>query len=99
MQRTYKSRSGTSEGTSDADPDGVDVVTEVERKMLKDIHDALLSVPPGSPSDARPLLEDIRTVVRAYQRASWATRAIVWLLPAIAGIGVAFTTIKGWIVQ
>ena len=74
----------------------MDVVTEEEQQMLRDLHTALLGVPAGSPSDARPLLEDIRVVVRAYQRASWATRAVVWLLPAVAGLGVAYQTIRGW---
>lgn len=74
-------------------------VTDDERQMLRDLHYALLEVPPGSSKETRPLIEEVRVVVRAYQRASWATRAIVWLLPAIAGIGVATQTIRNWFVQ
>lgn len=71
-------------------------MTDEERQMLRDLHSALLEVPPGSPREARPLLEDIRIVIRAYHRANWATRAVVWLLPAVAGVGIAFQTIRGW---
>lgn len=71
-------------------------MTDTERKMLEDLHKALLDVPPGSSKDARPLLEELRVVVKAYNRASWATRALVWLLPAIAGVGAAAQVIKGW---
>lgn len=72
------------------------LMTDKERQMLEDLHEALLGVPAGSGTDAKPLLEDIRVVVMAYKRASWATRALIWMLPAIAGIGVAFQTVKGW---
>ena len=71
-------------------------MTDEERQMLKDIHEALLSVPPGSPKDVKPLLEDVRMVVRTYHRASWATRAVLWLIPLAAGIGVALEKIRGW---
>ena len=71
-------------------------MTNDEREMLRDLHSALLEVPAGSSKDARPLIEEVRIVVRAYQRASWVTRVIVWLLPAIAGVGVAAQTIRGW---
>lgn len=71
-------------------------MTEEERKMLKDLHSALLEVPPGSPEGKKPLLEEIRAVTEAYKRANWITRAVVWLLPALAGIGVAIQQIKAW---
>ena len=71
-------------------------MTDDEQQMLRELHAALLEVPPGSPKDVRPLLEDVRIVVRAYQRASWATRALVWFLPTIAGLGAAIATIRGW---
>lgn len=67
------------------------------KKKIDDLHMALLEVPPGSSNSAKPLIEDIRVVVLAYKRGSWATRALVWLLPAIAGVGVAFEKIRGWI--
>lgn len=66
---------------------------------LRDLHDlrvALLDVPPGSGADAKPLLEEVRGIVRAYQRASWATRAAVWGLPTLAGLGVAVQAIAAW---
>lgn len=69
---------------------------ENERKMLTELHDALLGIPAGSAKDARPLLEEIRVVVSAYKRASWATRAVIWLLPALAGLGVAVQTMRSW---
>ena len=70
-------------------------MTDEERRMLREIHAALFAVPPGS-RDAQPLIEDVRVVVRAYQRASWATRALVWLLPSIAGVGIAIEKIRSW---
>ena len=72
-------------------------MTEEEQSMLRELHHALLGVPPGSPSDAKPLLEEIRIVVTAYKRATWATRALIWLLPAIAGVGIAIQTIRSWV--
>jgi hypothetical protein len=71
-------------------------MTDEERKMLKDIHAALLEVPAGSPKDMKPLLEDVRTVVRSYHRASWLTRSLIWLIPLAAGMGVAIEKIRGW---
>ena len=70
-------------------------MTDDERKMLAELHNALLKVPAGSLSDDRPLLEEIRVVVRAYKRASWATRWLFWGVPTIAGIGIAGQTISG----
>lgn len=72
-------------------------MTPEDQQILHKIHDALFEVPAGSGPDEKPLIELIRIVVRSYQRASWATRAIVWLLPAIAGLGVAYQTIVGWL--
>lgn len=80
-----------------------EAMTEAERKMLQETHDgmkelrdALLGVPAGSPKEAKPLLEDLRVVARAYQRGSWAVRAIMWLLPTVAGLGYAIKQIKDW---
>lgn len=70
-----------------------------ERRLLRELHDAFLKVPEGSPSGARPLLADIRVVVQAYQRASWVARALIWLLPAIAGVGVAVEKINTWLTR
>lgn len=71
-------------------------MTDEEREMLAEIHEALFTVPVGSPDDERPLIHDIRTIVRAYSRARWSTRMIVWLLPTIAALGVAVKTIVTW---
>lgn len=68
-------------------------LTQSEQKMLKDLHDAFLSVPAGSPKDAKPLLVKIRAVVATYERASWLTRATVYLLPTVAGLGLAVQAI------
>jgi hypothetical protein len=62
-------------------------------ELVKELHDALLAVPAGSPKDAKPLLEEIRMVVRAYNKASWVTRAVIWMLPTLAGLAVAYETI------
>jgi hypothetical protein len=63
--------------------------------MLHDIHQALFETPPGA-RDERPLIEGIRAVVKAYERGSWLARAILWLLPAIAGAGIAAQHIREW---
>jgi hypothetical protein len=74
-------------------------LTDDDHKMLQDIHAALFDVPPGSPKDERPLIEGVRIMWRAYQRGSWAFRAVIWVLPAIAGVGVAWQKITEWIGQ
>jgi len=62
-------------------------MTDEERAMLREIHAALFDRPPGARNDERPLLEDLRTVVQAYKRASWVTRMVIWMLPTLAAIG------------
>ncbi|MFQ6550511.1 hypothetical protein AADZ90_021420 [Aestuariibius sp. 2305UL40-4] len=85
-------------------------MTDGERKLLQEVHSQmgevrdemaalmrdLYGVPDGSPSDVRPLIHEIRIVVRAYQRASWVTRLLIWVLPTIAGLGVAIREIGKW---
>ena len=78
-------------------------MTEDERKMLREMHtqmaelrQALFDPPAGAGEDEHPLIHDIRTVVRAYKRASWVTRALMWLLPTVAGLGVAGKEISRW---
>lgn len=68
-------------------------LTEDERRMLQELHTALMKTPPGSSGDTRPLIEDIRNVVKAYHRASWVTRAIIWLLPTAALLGASANSI------
>lgn len=70
-------------------------LTSEERQMLKDLHDSLMKSPAGS-SDP-PLIEDLRRVVVAYNRASWATRAMIWLIPTTALIGASLNNILKWI--
>jgi hypothetical protein len=72
------------------------VMTDEERQMLRQIHEALFSVPAGSAKDAKPLIESLRIMVRAYERGSWAVRALIWLLLTIAGVGTAIHQIKEW---
>ena len=71
-------------------------MTNAERKMLYEIHDALLGVPHGPLKDEKPLLEDIRHIVRAYNRFSWLGRSLIWFLPMAAGIGIAFDQLKNY---
>lgn len=72
-------------------------LTDEERKMLIDLHRALMEVPPGAAKDARPLIADMRAVIDAHRRASWATRAFVWVIPTAAGLGLAVERILGWL--
>lgn len=60
------------------------------------ISTALLYIPAGSPKDTRSLLEEIKVIVRAWNRGSWAARMFVFLIPAVATIGGAIFAIKSW---
>lgn len=73
-------------------------MTDEERKSLKDIHDALLSVPVGSSSDAKPLIEEIRVIVKAYNRSGWIVRSLLYLILTGAGVAASFDKIKEWTV-
>jgi hypothetical protein len=68
-------------------------------KMQREMHTAFFEGPAGSPEGTKPLIEGMRIMWAAYQRGSWAFRAIVWLLPAIAGVGIAAEKIHGWFVK
>tara|TARA_R110000850_G_scaffold109320_2_gene222135 strand:- start:6391 stop:6627 length:237 start_codon:yes stop_codon:yes gene_type:complete len=72
-------------------------MSEDDKAMLLDIHRALFDVPTGSGAEEKPLIEGMRIVWRSYQRGSWAFRAVVWVLPAIAGVGIAAEKIKEWL--
>lgn len=78
-------------------------MNEDERKLLhdthdmaKEVHDALLEVPTGSPRAERPLLVDLRLMVRAWKGLIFSVKALVWLIPTIAGVGIAWRTIAEW---
>jgi len=72
---------------------------KTESEMIEEIHRSLFEVPTGSPDGTRPLIEGMRIMWASYQRGSWAFRAIVWLLPAIAGVGIAAEKIHGWFIK
>lgn len=69
-------------------------MTPEQEKKLKDIHDALFQPPAGS--DDAPLIKDLRDVVQAYKRASWATRALIWAVPTLALLGASARSIADW---
>ena len=69
---------------------------EEQARQLDTLYRAFFEVPEGSPPDTQSLIVDLRRVVMAYRRASWTTRAIIWTLPTLAGLGVAAKTIWGW---
>jgi hypothetical protein len=78
-------------------------VTDEERKMLRETHAvttrleaAFLVPPPGGGKNAKPLLESLFIMVRAYERGSWGIRALIWLLLTIAGVGTAIHQIREW---
>ena len=79
-------------------------MTREESRMLREVHTQmgkllydLYEVPKGSPEDVRPLIQEIRIVVRAYQRSRWATRLVMWILPAVAGVGLAIEALSRWL--
>lgn len=78
-------------------------MTEEEKMMLREtnekvnqLYTALMEVPPGSPEGTSSLLQTTNRMATSYNRGLWATRMFIWLLPALAGVGVAVQTIKGW---
>lgn len=68
-------------------------MTPDESARLDAIYRALME--PAADGD-KALIERISAVVKAYERGAWAMRAVLWLLPALAGIGVAYTAIRDW---
>lgn len=78
-------------------------MTEEERQLLRDTADrmarierALFDVPEGAPADAKPLIEALHILWRAYQRGSFSIKAIMWLALAVTSIGGAIGAAKGW---
>ena len=69
---------------------------EVSGRKTDELYEALLELPPGSLETDRPLLQDIRKVVQAYKRMSWAARATIWVLSFIGVVGGAVGTLMGW---
>jgi len=55
-------------------------MTDDERKMLHEMHAALLQVPTGAPTGTKPLLQEIHSLVIAYKRAGWVTRSLIWFV-------------------
>ena len=49
------------------------------------IDDALFEVPPGSPEGEQSLVQALRIMWRLYQRMSWITRVMIWVVPAFFG--------------
>ena len=70
------------------------MMTDDERQMLIDLHNAFMKSPAGS--DDPPLIVEIHKVVKAWQRASWGGRVLFWLLPAAAGVGIAIEKFYDW---
>lgn len=71
-------------------------MNEEERKMLKDVHDALFAVPIGSASDKEPLIIRANAALDKLDKGSWTVRTLIWLLPLLAGLGIALKEISGW---
>lgn len=69
-------------------------MTPDEQKKLDDIHRALFTVPPGASDKEKPLIQSIRDVVQAYNRASWAARALIWAILTIGSVLGALVTIR-----
>jgi hypothetical protein len=57
---------------------------------------AFFEVPPGSSAGAKPLIEWLRVMTETYQRTSMITRAAIWFVATIAGLGIAVQQILGW---
>ena len=78
-------------------------MNDEERKLLndthgmaKEVHDALLKVPSGSPKAERPLLTDLRMMVRTWRGLTLSVKIFVWAVTTIAGVGIAGSTILSW---
>lgn len=68
-------------------------MTEEQAKMLEELHAAIMQSPPGSKRP--PLIETMNTMATVYITGRWSIRAILWLVPTVAGLIVAFRTITG----
>lgn len=71
-------------------------MTEDQSRKLDKLYSSLLEVPAGSPTDEKPLLEQIRVISRAYNRGVWSAKMIVWGVPLIASLGIAVQTVLSW---
>jgi len=76
-------------------------MTEAELQEMKTkidrIHRALFEVPAGSPDDEKPLIEGVRIVWRAWQRGSWLSRLLMWLVPAVAACVAFAAQVRQWL--
>mgnify|MGYP000477646794 CR=1 FL=1 len=68
----------------------------LEKDKCEELHNIFTKVPAGAPDDEKPLIHDLRLMVRAYKRTSWAFRMLAWGIPTTAGLGVAVKTIADW---
>lgn len=71
-------------------------VTDEEHRMIMEMHQAFMRLPPGAGKNDKPLIEEIRAVVKTHQRASWATRAFIWAIPTLALLGASLQSILKW---
>lgn len=63
-------------------------MTDEERVMLLELHNAFLKKPLGAGEKDKPLLEDVREIVQAYKRFGWLFKTILWATPIISGVAV-----------
>lgn len=76
-------------------------MTDEERKKLYDLDDKVreihraFMVPPAGKKTA--LIEDIQTVSEAYRRGSFLARSLLWALPTLAGLIMAWDRIANFL--
>ena len=78
-------------------------MTDAERELLmKTAEDvaalkaAFLDKPLGTPENEPSLIEGMRIVWEAYRRGSWLLRVLAFLVTAVAAVGGAVASVKGW---
>ena len=71
-------------------------MTPEERKMLVDLHHALME---DQPNGDEALIRRINRVCKVYERASWSARGFIWLVTAGAVVASAWFGLKEWILR
>ena len=72
-------------------------IREETNDMVRQMHHAFFEVPIGS--SERPLIEDLREVVKTYKRLNWLSKAALYIAAGIGALGAAYATLKDWVTR
>lgn len=74
-------------------PDDVD---RIMRRLdgMEEMRAAFMDKPAGAPKNARSLLETLHVMAALYNRSRWLATGLIWGLPAVAGVVIAWDAIR-----